>query len=143
MSNSAANTLPAPLARLHAAWNTRDLDALAACLHPDYESIHPLHPERNFWGREAATLSWAAVFGAVPDLKAELLRWSVCGDEVWTEWRWSGVHSAGPTFNAGGVMVFGLDGERIAWARVYTEIVPCTCPDWDAVLADILDQAEA
>jgi ketosteroid isomerase-like protein len=136
-------TLPAPLVRLRAAWNAHDVEALTACLHPDYESIHPLHPERNFWGREAAVRSWAAVFEAVPDLRAELLRWAVCGDEAWAEWRWSGVHVAGPTFRAGGVMVFELDGDRIAWARVYTEIVPCICPDWDAVLADVLNQANA
>jgi len=125
---------------LQRAWNAHDLDALAACLHADYESIHPLHPERNFWGREAAVRSWAAVFEAVPDLRAELLRWSVCGDEIWTEWRWSGAHISGPTFRAGGVMVFGLDGDRIAWARVYTDIMASDGPDWDAVLAEVLNR---
>lgn len=136
-------TLPAPLVRLRAAWNAHDREALAACLHPDYESLHPLHPDRNFWGRAAAVLSWSAVFEAVPDLWAELLRWSVCGEEVWTEWRWSGAHIAGPSFHAGGVMVFGLAGEHIAWARVYTEIVPGIGPDWDVVLAEILSAQSA
>jgi len=143
MASSTAATLPAPLARLRAAWNAHDLDALAACLHADYESIQPLHPERNFWGRKAAVLSWATVFQSVPDFHAELLRWVACGDEVWTEWRWSGAHVMGRSFNAGGVMVFGLEGESICWARAYTEIVQTVGLDWDAVLADVLGQAPA
>jgi hypothetical protein len=129
--------------RLRSAWNTHDLEALVDCLHADYESINPLHPERNFWGREAARCSWRAVFDAVPDLRAELLRSTTNGDSVWTEWRWSGEHVAGHAFSAGGVMVFGLDGDHLRWARVYTEIMSIACPDWDAVLADVLNQANA
>jgi len=143
VSQPVSPEVPLQIARLLAAWNARDVNALAACLHPDYESIHPLHPERNFWGREAGLRSWQAVFEAVPDLRAELLRWSVGEDAAWTEWRWHGRHAAGPGFAAGGVMVFGLAGDQLAWARVYTETAQVTGPDWDGVLAEILSAQSA
>lgn len=130
--------LPLPISQLLQAWNTHDVALLSQCLHADYESIQPHHPDRNFWGREAAVRNWRLVFEAIPDLQAELMRWAVCGNEVWTEWRWNGVHQGGNAFRAGGVMVFGLSGAQIAWARVYTEIEQTTGPDWDAVLAEVL-----
>lgn len=134
-------TNPTVIDALNRAWNTHDLNALADCLHADYESVNPLHPERNFWGRDAALRSWEALFTAVPDLHADLLRCAGNGDEAWTEWRWSGTHVLGYSFNAGGVMVFGLDGEHIRWARVYTEIVQTAGPNWEAVLDDVLKSA--
>lgn len=143
MSPLSPAPIPIVLSRLAEAWNTHDLEALAACLHPDYESIHPLHPERNFWGREAALRSWGAVFDAIPDLHAELLRWAMNGETVWTEWNWHGRHVAGPGFSAGGVMVFGLVAGQLAWARVYTETAQVTGPDWDGVLAEIISAQSA
>jgi hypothetical protein len=135
--------LPLPIAQLIQAWNTHDAALLAECLRADYESIQPHHPERNFWGRVAAVQNWQAVFEAVPDLHAELMRWAVCGAEVWTEWRWSGSHLGGNSFCAGGVIVYGLSGVQIAWARVYTEIEQTTGPDWDAVLDEVLNHQSA
>lgn len=135
--------LPLPLHQLIQAWNTHDPALLAGCLHTDYESIQPHHPERNFWGRANAVRNWQAVFEAVPDLQAELLRWALCGNEVWTEWRWHGTHQSGAAFRAGGVMVFGLSSTCMMWARVYTEIEQTTGPDWDAVLAEILGRETA
>lgn len=138
-------SLPLPLAlqQLIQAWNTHDVALLAECFHADYESIQPHHPERNFWGRAAAVLNWRAVFETVPDFAAELTRWAMCGDEVWTEWRWSGNHVNGNRFRAGGVMIFGLSGAQITWARVYTEIEQTTGPDWDAVIEEIFSRQAA
>ncbi len=143
MPNRNPANLSAVIERLRRAWNAHDTDALVACLHPDYESIQPLHPERNLQGRESAARSWAATFEAVPDLEAELLRWAVTEDEVWTEWWWSGSHVNGNSFNAGGVMVFRLAQDRITGARVYTEIVPTSGPDWDAVLESAVSNVAA
>jgi ketosteroid isomerase-like protein len=130
--------LPAVIERLWRAYNARDADALAACLHPDYESLHPQHPERNFRGREAARRSWAAIFAAIPDLRAELVHCSFSGGEVATAWRWCGAHVDGPAFHAEGVVVMGLCGDRIAWARFYTETRTAAGPDFDALLDEIL-----
>jgi len=135
--------LPLPLHQLIQAWNTQDAALLAACLHLDYESIQPHDPERNFWGRAAAVRNWQAVFDAVPNLQAELLRWAVGGNEVWTEWRWHGTYQSGAAFRAGGVMVFGLSGAQIAWARVYTKIEQVIGPDWDALIEEILNHEAA
>lgn len=145
MLNATSTQLPEAVERVQRAWNTHDIAALTASLHPEYESLHPLHPERNVRGREKAIASWAALFEALPDFQAELLHHAVGQDAVWTEWRWSGTHMQGAPFNAGGVIVFGLtpEGDRIAWARLYTETLQIVGPDWEAVLDDILSRQAA
>lgn len=140
MSASLPTALPAVIAQLRRAWNTHDLAALAACYHPDYRSEHPLHPERGLTGIADLERSWAALFEAIPGFQAELLRWAAHGDTVWTEWRWSGDSRAGSALQGGGVMVFGLAEEHIAWMRAYTEMVPVAGPDWESVLAEVLRQ---
>lgn len=134
------NAIPTAIEKLQQAWNAHDADALRGCLHMDYESVQPLHPERNLRGRESAVRGWAHLFEAVPDLRAELLHWTTRDDQVWTEWRWSGSHVSGCAFCAGGVMVFGLRDEQIARARVYTETISASGPDWEAVLGEIMSQ---
>ena len=118
-----------------------DGEAVAACLQPDYESQQPLHPERNFSGRDLARQSWSAIFSAIPNFHAELLRYAVNGAQVWTEWRWRGDHTAGPAFSAGGVMIFELRADGIASVRAYTETQTLACPDFDQILDDILHEA--
>jgi hypothetical protein len=134
-------SLPPQIERLQRAWSTHDPALLADCLEAGYDSAHPLHPERNFVGRDMAVANWQTVFEAVPDLRAELLSFAVAGAEVWTEWRWSGEHVAGNAFGAAGVMVFRLTENRIASARVYAEITTPAGPDWEAVLEEVLAQS--
>jgi len=98
---------------LHRAWNAHDLDALAACFHPDSESLQPLHPDRRLRGNWLVRISWGEIFRAVPDLRAELLRCALAGDIAWTEWHWNGAYVDGHQFCAGGVMIFGLEADRI------------------------------
>ena len=133
--------LPRVIERLWQAWNSHDCEALAACLHTDYESQQPLHPERNFSGRELARQSWNAIFCAIPNLRAELLRHASLGTRVWTEWRWRGDHIDGPAFNAGGVMIFEIEADQIISVRVYTETQPMTGPDFDQIFDDVLREA--
>jgi ketosteroid isomerase-like protein len=38
--------------RLTAAQNAHDLEGMLACFHEDYRSEQPLHPARNFQGRD-------------------------------------------------------------------------------------------
>lgn len=133
---------PPPIVqRLRRAWNARDVAALLVCFHVDYESLQPLHPERNFWGRAGLERCWGILFESIPDLHAELLRCAAAGDVVWTEWRWTGNPLGGGSFLAGGVMVFGLRDSQIAWARIYTETVQVQGPDFDALLDEILNCA--
>lgn len=130
--------MPGVLQRLLAAWNAHDVDALADCLHPAYESLHPLHPERHLRGRAAAVQSWGAVFTSIPDLRAELRLYTVGENTLWTEWRWHGTHIDGAAYNAGGVMIFGWAEERLLWARAYTETCCIEGPNFDRLLEDLL-----
>jgi len=124
--------------RLHRAWNARSLEALAVCFHDDYESDQPLHPDRRFRGVASVRASWGAIFRAVPDLRADLLRCSIDADTAWTEWRWHGRYVEGNAFEAGGVIIFRTAYGRIVSARVYTETLQPASPDFDQVLDEIL-----
>jgi ketosteroid isomerase-like protein len=129
---------PAVVTRLCRAWNDHDLEALVACFHPDYESLQPLHPDRQLRGAQSVRFSWGEIFRAVPDLQTELIRCTLAGDLAWTEWRWRGAYVDGNAFDAGGVMIFGLEADRIRWARVYTETVQIVGPDFDFILDEIV-----
>jgi len=107
--------LPAILDRLCRAWNARDVHGLVSCFHPNYKSTYPHHPDGDTRGLDNVRRSWAHLFEAVPDFCAHLCRFAV--------------------------MIFGLAGDRIGWARIYTETDPMAGPDIDAVLEDILSRA--
>jgi hypothetical protein len=129
--------------RLRRAWNAHDLEALVACFHSDYESIQPLHPDCRLQGSLRIRLSWGEIFRAVPDLRADLIRDAITDGLVWTEWRWRGTYVEGHPFEAGGVMIFGIVGDKIKWARVYTGTLQIAGPDFDLILDEILGRASA
>jgi len=110
--------------RLLAAMNAHDLDAFVACFAEDYSSQQPAHPNRAFRGSEKVRENWAGVFSGVPDFRAELLSsvTAAGGIEV-GEWQWRGTHTDGSPFAMAGVIVMGIEDDRIAWARLYLEIV--------------------
>jgi limonene-1,2-epoxide hydrolase len=109
--------------RLREATNAHDLDALVACFSSDYLSEIPLHPSRTFRGSEQVRRNWAQILAGVPDLHSELLRASVDGNVVWSEWEWTGTRRDGASHLMRGTTIFGVEGERIAWARFYMEPV--------------------
>ena len=109
--------------RLNAAWNAHDLEAFLACFHEDYASEQPAHPDRAFQGREQVRTNWSAFFEGVPDFRSELVGAAVDGEIVWSEWRWRGTQSDGALLDMAGVMVCGVHGGRMAWARLYMEPV--------------------
>ncbi|CAN5312348.1 hypothetical protein BH24ACT19_BH24ACT19_18590 [soil metagenome] len=82
---------------LQQAINQHDLDALAACFDPDYQSEFPVHPDRAFRGHDQMRKNWSRIFSAVPDIEAVLLRYT-CG-----------------------LTIQGVQQDRIAWARLYME----------------------
>ena len=143
MSASTSITLPPVLDRLRRAWNAHDINTVTGCFHPGYKSIHPHHPERNTLGLDGVRRTWAHIFHVIPDFQVDVCRFAVMGDEVWTEWRWYGTPMAGAPFRAGGVIIFGIAGDCIHWARVYTETDPIAGPDIDAVLDESLSRATA
>lgn len=109
--------------RLLAATNAHDLEVLVGCFAQDYVNETPLHPARNFNGRDQVRRNWEQIFGFVPDLRAELFRLTVDGDTAWTEWDMQGTRRDGTAHHMRGVVVFGVRDGLAQWARFYLEPV--------------------
>jgi ketosteroid isomerase-like protein len=115
---------PAALvARLRDATNAHDLDALVACFAADYRNETPVHPERGFVGRDQVRRNWTQIFGAIPDLRCDVLSCVVDGDTAWTEWEHRGTRPDGSRHLMRGVIIFGVVDDLAAWARFYLEPV--------------------
>jgi ketosteroid isomerase-like protein len=124
--------------RLRRAMNAHDLKAQVACFHPDYRSEQPAHPNRGFGGREQVAKNWAAIYGLIPDFRAELLAITAEGDTVWAEWRWSGTRADGSPFAMRGVAILGVADDRIAWGRLYMEEVEEAGEDIDQAVSRLV-----
>ncbi len=109
--------------RLITAMNSHDAGAVAALFAVDYRSEQPLHPSRGFGGREQALANWTSVFEGVPDFSAARLSSTSADGTVWMEHHWTGTHRDGSPFSMRGVIVAGVDEDRIRWARLYMEPV--------------------
>ncbi|MDQ5850535.1 MAG: nuclear transport factor 2 family protein [Chloroflexota bacterium] len=135
-----AETHPSPtavLARLHAATNQHDLAAFLECFDANYQSAQPVHPDRGFGGREQMRTNWAAIFSGVPDFQAQLLNRTVEGDTAWAEWQWSGTRLDGTRLDMRGVTLFGVQGGRITWGRLYMEPVQAAGAGIDAAVTEM------
>ena len=100
------------------ACNRHDADSVAACLHPDFDSIQPMYPSRNFRGADQVRRNWQAIFDAEPGFRLTVLRSASVDDTVWLE-----LHGAGREAEVAGVFVMGIQGDRIRWARIYSALV--------------------
>lgn len=103
--------------------NAHDLGALAMCFQRDYRSEQPFYPDRAFRGRDQMRRNWTQIFGAVPDIRAEVLRSAVDGDTVWTEWEMRGTRRDGAPHHSAMVTIGGVEGGEVAWMRLYLEPV--------------------
>lgn len=122
------------LQRLERATNAHDLDVLVDCFTEDYRNETPAHPARGFTGREQVRANWAQIFAGVPDVRTEVLR-SVAGpDTIWSEWEMSGTRRDGVPHLMRGVVIFGVEAGRAAWARFYLEPVQEGGGDVDAAV---------
>jgi ketosteroid isomerase-like protein len=117
------------------AMNERDIEAFVSLFAPDYESRQPAHPDRAFRGSEQVRENWSAVFSAVPDFRAELVGCASDGDTLWTEWRWDGTRADGSRLEMAGVIVMGVRGGLIGWARLYIEPIEQAGAGIDAAVA--------
>jgi hypothetical protein len=109
--------------RLREAMNDHDIDAFVGCFTPDYRSEQPAHPDRAFGGRDQVRTNWSAIFREVPDVQGELVRSAASEGEEWGEWRISGTRRDGSRMEMRGVIINGIREERIAWARLYLELL--------------------
>jgi ketosteroid isomerase-like protein len=111
------------LERLRRATNAHDIDALVACFAPEYRNETPVHPERSFTGRDQVRSNWEQIFAAIPDVTTEVVRSSVDGDTIWSEWEHRGTRPDGSQHVMRGVVIFGVQDGLAAWARFYLEPV--------------------
>ena len=109
--------------RLVDAMNARDLDRMVALFHPDYDSRQPAHPGRAFVGREQVRANWAAMFGGVPDFRAEVVRSVQDGELNWSEWVWHGTRTDRQRFDVRGVTLFRIRNGLIVAGTLYVEDV--------------------
>ena len=126
----------AMLDRLTSATNAHDLDRLVDCFAADYRNETPAHPSRSFTGRDQVRNNWSQILTAVPDLRATVLRSASMDDTVWSEWELSGTRRDGTTHLMRGVILFGVDAGRAAWARFYLEPVVNSDDTIDSAVAD-------
>jgi ketosteroid isomerase-like protein len=123
MANTSESRSGLVAERLNAAMNAHDIEAFLACFEEDYESEQPAHPDRAFRGREHVRRNWSEIFDGVPDFRSELVEAGVSGDTEWSEWRWQGTQADGTPLDMAGVIVGGVSGGRLRWARLYVEPV--------------------
>lgn len=114
---------PAILDRMERAMSSQDASQVAACFTADYRCEMPLDPSRGFIGREQVLRNWTALFARVRDHKARVLRWAVDADSTWSEWDMTGITADGTPHRAGGVAVLTVEGNRVAAARSYLDLV--------------------
>lgn len=108
--------------RLCRAVNEHDLEALTSCFALEYRNETPAHPARGFQGRSQVRRNWEQIFGAVPDITAEV-RLIADQDTVWSEWEMRGTRQDGSPHLMRGVVIFGVDRGEVTWARFYLEPV--------------------
>jgi predicted ester cyclase len=109
--------------RMIQAANRHDLDAMVACFAVDFRSEQPFHPERNFVGQAGVRKNWNFFFLTMPDFRVEILSEVVERDTVWAELRFHGTQVDGTKQVTRGVTISGIEGNQIAWAKLYIETV--------------------
>ena len=109
--------------RLVEATNRQDLDGLVACFAEDYRNETPVHPARGFRGRGQVRRNWEQIFSLFPDIHTQVVRSTVDGSTVWTEWEMRGTRLDGSPHHMRGVIVFGISEGLARWARFYLEPV--------------------
>lgn len=128
---SRADSVPPVLARLLGAVNAHDLDALVSCFAADYVNETPAHPHRGFRGNGQVRRNWAQLL-TIADFRADVPRYSLDGDRLWTEWEMSGTRPDGAALLMRGVVMFVIGADTIRSARFYLEPVEDGSGDVDA-----------
>jgi limonene-1,2-epoxide hydrolase len=125
--------------RLRGAVDRHDLDALVECFATGYRNETPAHPRRGFTGAAAVRANWERIFAGMPDITATVHRCAVDGGVVWSEWELRGRRHDGASHALAGVIIFGVEGDRIAWGRFYLEPVEVDDGDVRAAVEEFVD----
>jgi ketosteroid isomerase-like protein len=136
VTDTAANAREV-LDRLVRAVNSRDLEALVVCFAEDYVNETPAHPGRDFRGRDQVRRNWVKLFGGVPDLTGSILRATVDGPALWSEWELAGTRLDGGPFLMRGVVIYDIEGGTIRGARFFLEPVEYDSGDIEAATSAV------
>ncbi len=111
------------VARLLAATNGHDLEAVVGCFAEHYHNETPAHPSRGFTGRAQVRRNWEQMFAFIPDLVATVVRVAIDGDTEWGEWEMRGTRRDGTAHLLRGVILFRVRDGLAESARFYMEPV--------------------
>jgi ketosteroid isomerase-like protein len=111
------------LERMRAALDAHDLDTFVGFFREDYVGERPRHPGAAVSSREDVRRNWAEVISDVPDLRIEIPAAVQDGNTIWSEWRAYGTARSGAMLELRGVIIFGVQDDRVAWSRMYVEPV--------------------
>jgi len=111
------------LEQMRAALDAHDLDAFVEFFRDDYVGERPRHPGSPVSSREDVRANWAEVISDVPDLRVDVPAAVQDGNKIWSEWRAYGTARSGAMLELRGVIIFGLEGDKVAWSRMYMEPV--------------------
>jgi ketosteroid isomerase-like protein len=124
--------------RLSAAVNSHEVERVVELFTDDYVNETPIHPSRNFTGREQVRRNWSQIFAGVPDVEAVVLRSDQVGDQVWSEWEMRGTRVDGIAHLMRGMMRFTVEGDRASAVRFYLEPVDASEHDADESVRRLL-----
>ena len=113
-------------------------DFTPACFDDNYYSEQPVHPDRTFQGREQVRRNWASNFDEMPDFSAQLIRHAINKDSIWTEWEWQGTRRDNSKLFMRGVMIIGVQEDKITWGRLYVEPVEMNGKGIEAAVAEVM-----
>jgi ketosteroid isomerase-like protein len=111
------------LERMRAALDAHDLDTFLGFFREDYVGERPRHPGAPVSSREDVRRNWEEVISDVPDLRVEVPAVVEDGNTIWSEWRAYGTARSGAMLELRGVIIFGVQDDRVAWSRMYLEPV--------------------
>jgi ketosteroid isomerase-like protein len=126
------------LLKLKDALNTHDIETFVACFDEEYYSEQPVHPDRTFRGREQVRKNWSANFEEMPDFSAKLVRYAVNNDAIWSEWDWQGTRRDNSKLFMRGVMIIGMQEDKIIWGRLYVEPVEVNGKGIEAAVEEVM-----
>jgi ketosteroid isomerase-like protein len=111
------------LEQMRAALDAHDLDVFVEFFREDYVGERPRHPGSPMSSREDVRRNWAEVIRDVPDLRVDVPAAVEDGNTIWSEWRAYGTARSGAMLELRGVIIFGIQDDRVAWSRMYMEPV--------------------
>src|SRR5438477_8103515 len=118
MTSEASAHARTVIERLVEAMSRQDLEAFVDCFDENYESTGILPARWFFRGRDQVRANWAETFSKEPgNLQAKLLACAAEGTTVWSELTWQIKQDAGLDRATQGVIIWGVEGDRIRWGR--------------------------